>query len=99
MRRLVGGREHLAGAVAVAICEDAVQRGWIRRLPHTREVRLTPPVPAGLRAGDRLERRMTSTRVHNSQHSPTLHCTALHCTALTHARSWTHLVNAAAPSR
>lgn len=35
-------REHLAGPVAVAIFDAAVDRGWLRRLPDSREVRLTP---------------------------------------------------------
>jgi DNA-binding transcriptional ArsR family regulator len=35
-------REHLAGPVAVAILEAAVERGWIRRVPDSRELRVTP---------------------------------------------------------
>jgi hypothetical protein len=35
-------REHLAGPVAVAILDAAVERDWIRRVPGSREVRLTP---------------------------------------------------------
>jgi DNA-binding transcriptional ArsR family regulator len=35
-------REHLAGPLAVAILETALARGWLRRVPNSREVRLTP---------------------------------------------------------
>jgi DNA-binding transcriptional ArsR family regulator len=35
-------REHLAGPLAVAILEAAVERGWIRRVPDSREMRVTP---------------------------------------------------------
>lgn len=35
-------REHLAGPVAVAILDAAVDRGWLRRRADSREVQLTP---------------------------------------------------------
>jgi len=35
-------RPHLAGAVGAALCEHSIGSGWVRRLPDTRAVRLTP---------------------------------------------------------
>lgn len=40
-------REHLAGPIAVAILDAALERGWLRVAPGSREVRLTP---SGLQA-------------------------------------------------
>lgn len=36
-------RDHFAGPLAVAWLEAIVQRGWMTRVPDSREVRLTPP--------------------------------------------------------
>jgi hypothetical protein len=35
-------RPHLAGAVGAALCATSLERGWVRRLPGTRAVAVTP---------------------------------------------------------
>ena len=35
-------RPHLAGAVGAAICTHSLEKGWIRRIPGTRAVAITP---------------------------------------------------------
>ncbi len=35
-------RDHIGGALGAAIAELLVARRWIRRLPQSREVRITP---------------------------------------------------------
>lgn len=35
-------REHLAGPVAVAIFGSVIERGWVRRVPNSRELQVTP---------------------------------------------------------
>src|SRR5215470_2560524 len=40
-------RPHLAGAVGAALCEISFARGWVRRMPDTRAVAVTPK---GMRA-------------------------------------------------
>lgn len=41
-------RPHLAGALGAALCERLIDRGWIRRGPEPRIVRLTPAGERGL---------------------------------------------------
>lgn len=36
-------RDHLAGGLAVALLAHAVERGWLRRVPESRALTLTPP--------------------------------------------------------
>ena len=36
-------RDHLAGSLAVALLEHALQQGWLRRVPASRALTLTPP--------------------------------------------------------
>lgn len=36
-------RDHFAGPLAVAFLEGMVLRGWVRRMPESRELLLTPP--------------------------------------------------------
>ena len=36
-------RDHFAGPLAVAWLEAMIQRGWMQRVPGSRELRLTPP--------------------------------------------------------
>lgn len=36
-------REHLAGPLAVALLDAALQQGWLARVEDSRELRLTPP--------------------------------------------------------
>ena len=41
-------RPHLAGAVGAALCQQLLDRGWIKRMPEPRIVRLTPAGQDGL---------------------------------------------------
>jgi DNA-binding transcriptional ArsR family regulator len=44
-------RPHLAGMLGALICDHSMQRGWIRRLPGTRAVQLTPEGERAIREG------------------------------------------------
>jgi DNA-binding transcriptional ArsR family regulator len=44
-------RPHLAGMLGALICEHSIQQGWIRRLPGTRAVQLTPEGERAFREG------------------------------------------------
>jgi len=44
-------RPHLAGMLGALICEHSAQQGWIRRLPGTRAVQLTPEGERAFREG------------------------------------------------
>jgi hypothetical protein len=35
-------RAHLAGAVGAALCAQSLSQGWVRRIPGTRAVAITP---------------------------------------------------------
>jgi DNA-binding transcriptional ArsR family regulator len=42
-------RRHLAGALGAALCACAFERGWVRRLPETRAIAITPSGNAAFR--------------------------------------------------
>lgn len=44
-------RPHIAGMLGALICQHSMQHGWIRRLPGTRAVRLTPEGERAFREG------------------------------------------------
>jgi len=41
-------RDHLAGGLAVALLDHAVEHGWLRRTAGSRALTLTPPGAAAL---------------------------------------------------
>jgi DNA-binding transcriptional ArsR family regulator len=47
-------RPHVAGRVGAAICSHCFERGWIRRIPDTRAVEVTPKGRAALRSSFRI---------------------------------------------
>ncbi|MBB5695554.1 ArsR/SmtB family transcription factor [Muricoccus pecuniae] len=49
-------RPHLAGSLGAALCRRLVEMNWVRRVPGSRAVEVTPPGWLGLREGFGLDR-------------------------------------------